>query len=152
MVAELILAWGLCISGDSFIQNSDIVSVASRRSAHDQVDGRCGVYKILSYSRQNSYLTFKNLDPKVITEGRLCTAQAVLKQIGADGVALSYVLHGIILPCSVFLTVEASIAGPWCALFPSIGHFSYGTYRLLRCTHFACLCSVGTYQNISRSW
>jgi len=31
---------------------------------------------------------------KAITEGRLCTAQAVIKQIGGDGVALSYVPHG----------------------------------------------------------
>ena len=85
------------------------------------------MYKILWYSRRNSYLTL-NLDPKVTTEGSLCTVQAVIKQIGADGVALSYVLHGTSLPCSVFLTMVASIAGPWCAYSLSISRFSYGTY------------------------
>ena len=39
MIADLILALGLCIPGHFFIQNSDIVSVASRRFAHDQLDG-----------------------------------------------------------------------------------------------------------------
>lgn len=34
-------------------------------------------------------LTSHHLNSKVITEGRLCTAQAVIKQVGADGVALS---------------------------------------------------------------
>ena len=58
------------------------------------------------------------MDPKVIKEGRLCTAQAVIKQIGADGVALSCVLPGTSLPCFVLLTMEASIAGPWCVLPP----------------------------------
>ena len=39
MIADLILGLGLCIPGHFFIQNSDILSVAFRRSAHDQVDG-----------------------------------------------------------------------------------------------------------------
>ena len=77
-------------------------------------------------------------------------AQAVIKQIGGDGVALSYVVHGTSLPCSVFLTMDASTAAPWCVSRLSIDRFSYGMYRLLGFTYFACLCSGGTYQDISQ--
>jgi len=76
------------------MQNTDVGSLASRRPPQHQVDGWRGVYGILS-SIKNSMLTFTILTlRKDVTEGRLCTAQFVIKLLDTHAVALSYVLHG----------------------------------------------------------
>lgn len=51
----------------------------------------------------------------VITEGSLCTAQAVIQQFGVNGAALSQVSNPSTFQCSDVLIL--SFSGPLCVLF-----------------------------------
>jgi len=77
---------------------------------------------------------YHHLNSKVITEGHLCTAQAVIKQVGANGVALSYVFHG---PCSL-----DSYASQSRLLFQVFSTYYLSTYCSFSYRKWTCYCGA----------
>ena len=101
-----------------------------------------------------------HLNSKAITEGHLCTTQAVVTQVGRISRAMTYVLFGRDSESPLFswLTPGYSITGPGYVrviYLPIPSFLILGTImsRFSQCIFSVCLSSAGACQNVSRnSW